>query len=147
MKKYIDMGDTEAKDHLAEIRRSTRLGIYGNEEFVRSHGDNVLNTFSTNSSTKERITLSNLIQTTCNLLKISQNELCGSSRKESLVIARGALALLASDSKVATISELASALSRDQSSLSRLKQKAVSNPYCLQIAAQVGKELFEHVPW
>lgn len=127
---FMEANDADAKDQLEAIRRSSSLGAYGDLDFVKTFSDRETDELELAIRQEEgniEVGLSDLISTVCEQFGVSEELLCGSSRHAEAVRARAALSLVATRSKIASLSDLALRLKRDHSSLSRLRRKAESD--------------------
>lgn len=139
---YISADDADASDQLDAIRRSSNLGAYGDIAFVKKFSDNNIDelelAFITENGSHET-RLADLLRAVCEKFEISEEHLCGASRELGVVRARAVLTLIATRCKLTSLSALAMRLSRDHSSLSRLRQKAEND----KILIQAGKEIID----
>lgn len=139
---YITADDADASDQIDAIRRSSNLGAYGYIAFVRKFSDNDVDELelafiSENGRYETR--LEDLLRAVCKKFEISEEHLCGTSRELGVVRARAVLTLIATRSNLTSLSALAMRLSRDHSSLSRLRQKAEND----KVLIQAGKEIID----
>ena len=141
MANYINLSDADTKEHLESIRLSTKLGAYGNMAFVEAICDDEGEYVDLRADREPKVSLAALIEMICRFLNVSEERLCSGSRRSDVVFARAVLAHLAVKLKVVSITELAAKLSRDNSSLVRLRQKASSDIKSLHVANQLEEEL------
>ncbi len=141
---YGNADDADAKDQLETIHRSSKLGAFGDLEFVKRFADaevDELELFIRLADGNPQVGLPDLIRVTCEQFKVSEEQLCGASRDAAVVRARAVLALVATRTKLASLSSLAERLSRDHSSLSRLRSKAQSDSRLTQAADELCNRL------
>lgn len=137
---YITAGDADASDQLNEIRRSSNLCAYGDIAFLRKFSNDEVDELELafipeNGSHEAR--LADLLRAVCEKFQISEEHLCGASRELRVVKARAVLTLIATKSKLSSLSALAVRLSRDHSSLSRLRQKAENDKALIQASKEI----------
>lgn len=142
--RYVNASDADAKDQLDAIRLSSKLGAFGDRSFLKSYTDVEVDELELSLRFvmgKSHIALSDLIRFTCERFKVSEEQLCGISRDAVVVTARAVLALAATKTKLVSLSSLAVRLSRDHSSLSRLRNKAKSEGLLMEAADELCNRL------
>ena len=144
LKKYILVDDADAKDQIDAIRLSSKLGAFGDLEFLKRFTDSgaeELELLGLHADAGLEEVLTDLIRITCEQFNVSEEQLCGSTRDAKVVKARAVLALVALRSNMATLSSLAERLSRNHSSLSRLRSKALTDSWLSRAADELYSRL------
>lgn len=136
---FINTEDAEVRSHLQEIRQSMRLGAYGSEVFRAMHG-----IFDAGKRVGQISSqLNRLIDCTCEYALITADELQGEGRQVDSSNARSLLALVARSKGIASVSEIARALFRDRTSISRLIRRAETRPMLLKQAEEIYQLFIE----
>lgn len=138
---YMTADDADANDHIDAIRRSLTFGAYGDLNFLRKFcGDEVdeLGLAVRLGDSDGEAELLKLIRIVSEQFKISEEIIRGPSREAEVVRARAVLSLLVMRNKIASLSDLAELLSRDHSSLSRLRRKAEEDSTLMQASNEIN---------
>ncbi|NGX53557.1 MAG: Chromosomal replication initiator protein DnaA [Chlamydiae bacterium] len=116
---YIRNDSEEKKQEI--FQRGLKYGILGDKEFVEK-----INLQSKKEQIPSALSLEEIEEVVCDHFKLTQEELRSSSRIKELCRARASLAYFALKLSTLTIKDIAAALKRDASSLSRSIQR-----YCI----------------
>ena len=146
---YVEAEDEQSKAQLEQIRQAERYGAYGSPQFIEQYGDiqpgNVDVFTLMNAGAQGVIGVEDLFQIACELLGVSRSELHGPSRGLAATKARGVIAIVATRLRLWTLSEVAAVMSRDHSSLSRLRRTALGTPEHCDLADEVQDRLLSVV--
>lgn len=124
---YVQMNDDDARNEVAEIQKSLRKGVYGDDEFLRKwcpilNEDSGLANFHLNDT--YRVSLQSILDAVCSHLNITLEDVCSEKRTKHLIQARMVMANLTKRLGAGTMTELAKQISRDPTSLAKLARKA-----------------------
>lgn len=122
---YIHIAEQE-KDELREIRKSFRIGAYGDDVFLDNlrgelSEDEVIEGFSFRS---EVVSVEKIIEAVCCNMNVSLNEIQSDKRDKQLVQARATMAMLTTNLSLSSLSALGRKILRDPTSLAKLAKKA-----------------------
>lgn len=123
--RYVQMEGLEANHEALDIQRSVRSGAYGDPAFLEALYNELNEQEQSNAVNwmPELISLDEVIDTVCEYLSVSIEDVQSAKRESDLVQARALIAMLTKDLRVSSLSGLAKRLSRDPTSLARLARK------------------------
>jgi len=138
--RYILISNEEEKDELFEIRRSLRIGAYGDDVFLEAlrEGLSEEEAFEGASFRTKSVSLESIIETVCSHQNISLVEVQSDKRDKKLVQARAVMALLTINLGAASLSALGRKIMRDPTSLAKLAKKAKCDPYVKTISEKIS---------
>ena len=140
---YVQITDDKKKDELFEIRKSLKIGAYGDEIFMETLRKELNQEEASNgySFGMDAVSLETIIESVCCNQNVSLDEIQSDKRDKKLVQARAAMALLTTKLRVSSLGALGRKILRDPTSLAKLAKKAKNDPDIVVLCQEISVHL------